>query len=239
VCLLISILLTLTLSCSKSGNHADINNDNCALWTIDSIADASGLIDPANGSVEAESEIVYSGLESIKLMYFGAGQNGYARLQKPIDLIEGDTITYSAAFYLPVGFKQNQTGQVSLMRWDNFDQSPLNTVQGGLVIHSDGSLVLVLQRLGAEPHYSELIPRTVIEEGQWIHLDVTQTMSTDPAVALNELRVNGVIAGKSNAINTFGQPIPQLRFGIVSVDASAQYDNLTIFIDSLRCDCYN
>jgi len=227
----IVFLFILTLVCSKNAD-ADVNS---SAWAIDSIADTDGSVDVARGSVESESGVAYSGLQSIKLSYFGAGQNGYARLKKYVDLVDGDTATFSAAFFLPFGFKQKQQGQVALMRWDNFVHNPHNTVQGGLVMHSDGSLVMVLQRLGAEPYYSELTPRVSIEEGRWVDVTVTQTISSDPDLARNELRINGEVVAKSNVKNSFGQSIQRLRVGIVSIDENSQFKDLSLYVDELRC----
>src|SRR5690606_20146754 len=57
-----------------------------------------------NGTLQATTERAHSGSRSAKATYAGGGSNGYARGIWNVGWRDGDTVTYSAAFYLPNGF---------------------------------------------------------------------------------------------------------------------------------------
>jgi hypothetical protein len=181
------------------------------------------------GSLTVDETRGYAGTRSAHARYTGQGANGYARGEQDIRWGTGQEVWYSGAFFLPVGFTAAQQGQVSLMRWDNWSIDPDSTDQGGLVLHSDGSLVLVRQRLGGT--YAEVSDHVAVVEGRWVWLEVHQVLSDHEGSALNELWVDGRPASTSRRANTFGRDATRLRWGIVSIGAGGQTNDLELWFD--------
>jgi hypothetical protein len=183
----------------------------------------------AAGSLTIDDTHGYAGSRSGHARYTGGGTNGFARAEQDVHWSSGQEVWYSGAFFLPTGFAAAQQGQVSLMRWDNWSIDPDTTDQGGLVMHSDGRLVLVRQQPGGA--YAEVSERVAVPEGRWLWIEVRQVLSDQQGVARNELWVDGRLASSSDDANTFGRDITRLRWGVVSIGAGGQTNDLELWFD--------
>lgn len=184
-----------------------------------------------NGSIQVTSERAYSGSRSAKATYSGGGSNGYARGIGNVGWRDGDTVTYSAAFYLPNGFHDAMQGQVSILRWDNYGIAPQNTDRGGIAIFgNDKRAYLVRTRDGSEQ--VKLAGPIDLPEGRWFTLSVTQRFST--ADAYSEVRLDGRVVGTSSTRNHYGRAIDRMRVGIVAIAAGSQRNPLTLYFDDAR-----
>src|SRR5437879_3975817 len=73
----------------------------------------------AGGTLDVDTQPAYgSGTFGAHATYFGGNAEGYARGVYHVAWGDGDDVWYDAAFYLPVGFKEAQSGRVDLMAWD-------------------------------------------------------------------------------------------------------------------------
>src|SRR6478735_1699245 len=72
-----------------------------------------------NGSLTVDRSKAYDGATSAKAHFDGGAQNGYERGIWDVKWGAGDDVWFSAAYYLPVGFKRAMQGEVDLMRTDN------------------------------------------------------------------------------------------------------------------------
>lgn len=208
-------------------NNTD-NSFNEMIYTLD---DAGGSYSVGNGALTSEFDTVYSGSQSIKARYYGGGENGYARIQEQIYVSEGDVFEYGGAFYLPYGFSQQQQDQIALMRWDNYSIDPESADQGGLMLRTDGSLVLTLQTPGNGS--DDLTSGIYLPEGQWVTIKVRQRMSRFDGNASNQLYINDELVTSSSLANSNGRDITKIRYGIVAVKAGVQTSDLTLYVDNL------
>jgi hypothetical protein len=182
----------------------------------------------ASGSLSVTSASAAAGSRSATAVYSGAGANGYARGQYEVDWQNGESVTYSAAFYLPVGFKSRMQSQVSLMRWDNWPTYGGSGDVGGIVIQgSDKRARLIRNHYGGEQ--VSLVGPFDLPEGRWFTLTVSQRLSTTNPYS--EVRLDGQLIGTSTAQNSYGRAVDRVRYGIVSIGAGRQTNSLTLGFD--------
>lgn len=198
---------------------------------IQSDALMDGSFSISNGSIKLQLK------NQFKLGYSGKGENGYARLQQKLSLHDGQQYQCQADYFLPSGFYQAQQGQIALMRWDNWSLYPDHTDQGGVAINRHGQLVMMFQQMNTS--YHQLGNTTVLEEGKWHTLRLIQTLSEMDGSALSELWHNDLKVLTSNLANTNGRPVTRMRFGIVSVHAGRQVNDINMYIDNINCNVSN
>jgi hypothetical protein len=172
----------------------------------------------------------YGDAHATRATYSGGGGNGYARGIFDVNWAAGDEVWYSAAFFLPEGFKASMQGQVAIMRWDDYGTHPEAADQGGIVINGgDHRARLVLNHL-PEATQRELTGSFNLPEGRWFHLEVHQRLS--PTGGLNEVYLDGERIVASHEPNIApGRGISRMRYGIVAVGAGAQTRPLSLSFD--------
>jgi hypothetical protein len=165
----------------------------------------------------------------IRATLSGSGSD-YARMQFNHDSAgvpawgEGTDVWYSASFYLPVGFYASKNSSKDLMRWDAYDGSHEQDMQGGLGMGSDDALYIM-----SNYPYSRPV-ETAIE--------VHQRLSEFPNIAQNEIYADGELVGMSTAPNYKGSAyaaigqntaINRIRVGLVSEGSVS--DANTLYFD--------
>ena len=186
--------------------------------TADAEAPLTSQFDQINQSVGTLGIVDggYGDAHAIRASYSGGGQNGFARGIFNVDWREGDDVFYSAAFFLPQGFKAAMQGQVAIMRWDDYGAHPEAAGQGGVVINGgDKRARLVLNQMPAATQV-QLGESFELPEGRWFHLEVHQRLSEVNGEALTELYVDGQKVGSSTVANSRGRVINHMRFGYVN-----------------------
>lgn len=181
------------------------------------------------GTLATDEQRAYEGAVSARATYSGGGANGYARGVWSVSWQEGDEVWYSAAFFLPSGFKAAMQGQVDLLRWDDWPSHRSDTEWGGLVIFGSDKRLRLRRFNAAGTADTTLVGPIDLPEGRWVHLEVHQRLSRQ--APLSELFVDGQLAGRSTAVNTSGRPIERLRVGLVAIASGRQVNPLTLWFD--------
>ena len=194
---------------------------------------------PSPGAtVERDTDLAFDGSAGARAFTPGGSGNKYARTlwggssgdAEALDFGEGEDFSYGMALYLPRGFYANMQSYFVPMRWDNFGVA--NVSRSGLGMYADGALRLFREREGIEEQV-DLLPRSKVRltEGRWHQLSVRQKLSSHDGRAVNELRVNGRLVGRSTSANYYGEPVSAVRYGIVAVDGGRQTLPLTVHYD--------
>jgi hypothetical protein len=190
------------------------------------------------GEVVRDASLAYEGSAAARATIPAGSGNKYARTlwggiagqTGSLDYGEGKDFTYGMALYLPAGFYANMQSYFVPMRWDNYGVTHVS--RGGLSMHSDGSMRLFRERDGIEQQVSLLGDTTHhLAEGQWHWLEVRQTLSSVDGSAVNELRVDDALVGRSTTRNYYGEPVSAIRYGIVAIAAGTQTRALTVHYD--------
>ncbi len=190
------------------------------------------------GHIETDSSIAYDGPDSLRMSYHGGGVNGYARLQNGVDIRVGESISYSAAVFLPNGFKSLQQQQVAIMRWDNWKLGPAIADQGGIVVNADGYLVMVVESMSDGDLYAELTEPLAVPENQWVLIEGRQVISPRNGEALNQVWINGEKKAESTLANIItDRSVTKMRFGIVAIGAGKQLNDISLNLDLIECEC--
>jgi hypothetical protein len=222
-----------SVSSSSTRRKGDFEN-GFAGWDLG----GPNVLPSPGASVVPDSELRYEGAASARARLPAGSGSKYARTiwggtsgQKgALDLGEGEDFTYGMALYLPPGFYSRMQAYFVPMRWDNFGVT--NVSRSGLAMYSDGRLRLVREQEGLEDQVNLLGTRTFrLQEGRWHWLEVRQKLSSRDGSALNEVRVDDRLIGRSTSKNYYGEPVSALRFGIVAVSDDAQSRALTIHYD--------
>jgi hypothetical protein len=174
----------------------------------------------------------YGDSYAARATYSGGGSNGYSRGIFNVGWSEGEDVWYSAAYYLPVGFKAAMQGQVALLRWDDYGAHPNDADQGGIVINGgDKRSRLVLNRL-AQGTQTELTSVFDLPEGRWFHLEVHQRLSSSGGAAVNEVFLDGIRVASSDRANLeAGRGVDRMRYGIVAIASGSQTRPLELLFD--------
>jgi hypothetical protein len=183
----------------------------------------------SNATLVATPVDSFGGALGALASYLGGGANAYARGVWEPNWSAGTTVTYGAAFKLPVGFYAAQQGQIDLIRWDNFPIQGTQDDFGGIVIYgSDQRARLVRGINGVEE--AVIGSSFSLPEGQWFTLRVTQTLS--PTNSSSTVRLNGTTVISSTTQNSYGRAIDRLRVGLVAIADGAQTNPLQVYFDS-------
>ncbi|HMS60908.1 MAG TPA: hypothetical protein PKD63_01425, partial [Solirubrobacteraceae bacterium] len=183
------------------------------------------------GTVTTDSSKAFAGTWSARAQYAGGGSNAYERGIWGVSLKDGDDVWYSAAYFLPVGFKAAMQGEVDLLRWDNWVSHPDDTDWGGLVIFGSDKRMRLMRFAKGASASTTLVGPFDVPEGRWVRLEVHQVLGAQ--TALSEVFMDGALVGRSTQPNTYGRPIERLRAGIVAISAGKQTNPLTLWFDSV------
>jgi hypothetical protein len=188
----------------------------------------------AEGRLQISDRKLYEGDPSAEATYDGDGRNGYSRGIWNVHWQDGDSVTYSAAYFLPVGFTSDVQGEVDLMRWDDWTlyPNPDETDWGGIGIYGSDHKARLL-RFGHGLPNETLVGPFSLPEGQWFTLEVRQHFSDGPG-AFSEVLLDGQPIGSSTRPNTYGRPIERIRFGIVAIAEGVQRKPLHLWFDNAK-----
>jgi murein DD-endopeptidase MepM/ murein hydrolase activator NlpD len=155
----------------------------------------------------------------------------YARGRFNVSWPAGSSVTYSGAFLLPVGFATARSGQVALMRLDNYgaasswEQDSLNV---NLANHT---AALVHETVtGGRAATRTLTGGFRIPLGRWFTVKVTQTLGSG-AGARNSVYLNGQRVGYSTTPNLVHRSATAVRYGIVATFDGAQHGRTWLAFD--------
>src|SRR4051812_37474278 len=172
----------------------------------------------------------YGDAHAAEATYSGGGQNGYSRGIFNVGWQPGDDVWYSAAFYLPTGFKAAMQGQVALMRWDDYGAHPEAADYSGIVIYGgDKRSRLVIDRIATGTQI-ELSQAFDLPEGRWFHIEVHQRLGATSG--LNEVYLDGTKISSSTQPNLEpGRGVDRIRYGIVAIASGSQTNPLRLQFD--------
>jgi hypothetical protein len=184
-----------------------------------------------NGTLTTSTAHVFSGKRSARAYYNGHG-NGFARGIFNVNWARGSSVWYSAAYYLPKGFKSRVQGQVDLMRWDNYPSFEQRGDYSGISINRHNKRAnLVYGIYGGDQR--DISKEFTLPEGRWFKLSVHQVLGT--AGAVNEVYLNGRRIDRTRTANiTPRRRVERIRYGLVAISESRQRKPLTLFFDSAR-----
>jgi hypothetical protein len=199
-----------------------INFEGAGLQQFDQVNASTGSLGMVAGG--------YGDAHAAQAHYNGGGQNGYARGIFNVDWHAGDDVWYSAAYYLPTGFKAAMQGQVALMRWDDYGSHPDAADHSGIVINGgDKHAHLAVDHLGTSTQYT-LGAAFDLPEGRWFHLEVHQHLGSTNAA--NDVYLDGTRVATSNQANLEpGRGVDRIRYGLVAIADGAQTHPLTLNFD--------
>ena len=183
-----------------------------------------------NGTLSLSESQAFDGRASARATYEGNGENGYARGIWNVNWQDGESVWFGGAYYLPAGFLASVQGQVDLLRWDNWSLYPSEADWGGVSIYGSDHRARLL-RFGAGRPNDTLVGPVTLPEGRWFTLEVHQVRSSQGGSALSELYVDGKLAGRSTAPNTYGRAIERIRYGIVAIAEGDQRKPLELWFD--------
>jgi hypothetical protein len=200
-----------------------INFESAGLAQFDQLNATVGSLAAVSGG--------YGDAYAARAAYSGGGQNGYARGIFNVDWNSGDDVWYSAAFYLPTGFKAAMQGQVALMRWDDYGAHPEAADYSGVVIYGgDKHARLVVDRIASGTQI-ELGPAFDLPEGRWFHLEVHQRLGA--ASGVNDVFLDGNLVSSGGKPNLEpGRGVDRIRYGIVAIASGAQTRPLSLQFDN-------
>jgi hypothetical protein len=188
--------------------------------------------DQLNASVGSLTTVAggYGDAHSGESTYSGGGENGFSRGIFNVDWHSGDDVWYSAAYYLPVGFKASMQGQVALMRWDDYGAHPEAADYSGVVIYGgDKRSRLIIDHI-ADHSQVELGPAFDLPEGRWFHLEVHQRLGVNGGV--NDVFLDGQrVSSSSDGNLESGRGVDRVRYGIVAIASGAQTRPLDLRFD--------
>jgi len=182
----------------------------------------------ANGSIHDSSLRAFKGSRSMRATYDGNGANGYARGLFRVHWRRGETIHYTASYFLPRGFHDAMQGQVALMRWDNWPRHESRGDNGGIVIYGSDKRARLVRG-----HYyggQKSLGRSFrLPEGRWFTLSVRQRLSTKRP--RSRVRLDGDTVMTSSRADLYGRSLDRIRYGIVAIGAGKQHHPLGLWLD--------
>jgi hypothetical protein len=224
--LALAAILFLALVVSHAANAAvtpqQVNFETSGLPQFDQLNASDGTLSSVTGG--------YGDAHSAEATYAGGGENGYSRGIFNVDWHPGDDVWYSAAYYLPTGFKAAMQGQVALMRWDDYGAHPEAADYSGVVIYGgDKRARLIIDHI-ADHSQIELGPAFDLPEGRWFHLEVHQRLGVSGGV--NDVYLDGQLISSSTDGNLEpGRGVDRIRYGIVAIASGAQTRPLDLRFD--------
>lgn len=186
-----------------------------------------------NGTMQIVNNTSYDGLNSVLSVYNGnAGGNGFARVLTSVSWNKGDLVCYGGAFRLQENYYDVQGGEVSLMRWDNWNLYGSGDDIGGLVIWASDHMARVMQQVGTTPEISITKP-FYIPSGEWHWLKVCQTFGVN---GINDVYMDDVLMSSVVATNMHDREITRIRFGLVAIDQNRQAYPISLHFDHVYLD---
>jgi hypothetical protein len=184
------------------------------------------------GKLSVTDAQAHGGESSARALYRGGAPNGYARGIFNVDWPRGSDVAFSGAFYIPSATLDALQGQMSLMRWDDFESRPNDPHYGGIVIYGrDRRLHMVSAELpeGREEQ-TDLTVSFEVPVDRWFTVEVRQRLGGDDA--RNEVYLEGDLVAESERPNLpAGRTVQRVRYGIVSTAGRAQVKPLELFFD--------
>lgn len=176
------------------------------------------------------------GTRSGNARYDGGDGNGYARGIFNVRWGAGETVRYSARFYVPEELLDNAQGQVGLMRWDDYEDHPLDQAHGGLVIFGDDKRARLVRELlnkdSETVDEAELGAPFPVPTDRWFKVEIRQRLGTAADGARSEVYLDDVKVTESDDTNlTPGRVVSRVRYGIVAIDAGEQSSPLELWFD--------
>src|SRR3954447_7842138 len=224
--LALTAILFLALVVSRTADAAvtpqRVNFETSGLQQFDQLNASVGSLNAVDGG--------YGDAHAAEAKYSGGGENGYSRGIFNVDWHAGDDVWYSAAYYLPVGFKAAMQGQVALMRWNDYGAHPEAADYSGVVIYGgDKRSRLIIDHI-ADHSQIELGPAFDLPEGRWFHLEVHQHLGVNGGV--NDVFLDGQLVSSSTDGNLEpGRGVDRIRYGIVAIASGAQTRPLDLRFD--------
>ena len=177
------------------------------------------------------------GTPAIHAHYAGGGANGYERGIFNVDWNSGDTVAYSARFYLPSSLFDNLEGQLALMRWDDFPDHPEDQAHGGVVLFGRDKVArLVREQLdthGATIDDEQLGSPFELPRDRWFRLQVVQHLGGGDA--RSEAWLDGKkVAGSDERNITDGRTARRIRYGVTAIASNAQKLPLDLWFDDAQ-----
>jgi hypothetical protein len=224
--LALTAILFLALVVSRTAGAAvtpqEVNFETSGLQQFDQLNASVGSLNAVAGG--------YGDAHAAEAKYAGGGENGYSRGIFNVDWHAGDDVWYSAAYYLPTGFKAAMQGQVALMRWDDYGAHPEGADYSGVVIYGgDKRARLIIDHI-ADHSQIELGPAFDLPEGRWFHIEVHQRLGATSG--LNEVYLDGTKISSSTKPNLEpGRGVDRIRYGIVAIASGSQTNPLNLRFD--------
>src|SRR3954452_15210912 len=221
--LALTAILFLALVVSRTADAAvtpqRVNFETSGLQQFDQLNASVGSLNAVDGG--------YGDAHAAEAKYSGGGENGYSRGIFNVDWHAGDDVWYSAAYYLPVGFKAAMQGQVALMRWDDYGAHPEAADYSGVVIYGgDKRSRLIIDRIATGTQI-ELSQAFDLPEGRWFHIEVHQRLGATSG--LNEVYLDGTKISSSTQPNLEpGRGVDRIRYGIVAIASGSQTNPLRL-----------
>lgn len=177
------------------------------------------------------------GTPAIHAHYAGGGANGYQRAIFNVDWKSGDTVAYSARFYLPSKLFDDLEGQLALMRWDDFPDHPDGAAHGGVVLFGRDKVArLVREQLGPRGDAvddAQLGSPFELPRDRWFQLQVVQHLGGGDAHS--EAWLDGKRVAESDDRNiTDGRAARRIRYGITAIASGAQRLPLDLWFDDAQ-----
>lgn len=178
----------------------------------------------SHGTLRRTSRRAYAGRSSIEAEYRGGGSPSFQRVWRRIRWRTGTDVWYGMALYVP---ERSRWCYWNPVRWDNYASYGSGGDVGGIDVE-EGRLRLIRSRYGDQE--DSLTEPILVPERRWFWLEVHQRLSPRDGEALNEVYLDGRLAGSSSSANTFGRRVDDIRFGVVNVATSCS-DPGSIFFD--------
>lgn len=175
----------------------------------------------ANGLLSVTRQAVYSGRWAARAANEGSG-NQFQRVWFNVDWRNGTNAWYGMALFVP---RVTDWCWWTPIRWDNFATYGSAGDVGGLTI--ENGLMHVDQGTYASQH--SLTAPVRVPEGRWFWVEIHQRLSPIGGEAATALYLNGRRVAHSNAANTAGRPIDQLRFGNVAMESGCSQRSAIYF----------
>lgn len=211
----------------------------------------SGGVSVLDGTLQSSSRSYGGDRRTFAANYLGGtGSNGYARGSFKVHWTPGETVVYSAAFFLPAtfhsatsgqqpSFHSADSGQQWLIRWDTFPGSGGRILQGGVVVDygSDSASLVSATASGSTSSQRVIAGPFNLPKGRWFKLQVRQLLGSGSS-AYSNVYVNGKLVSSSHAPTFSGKQVTHIRFGIVQLSGGAQQGQASLNFDQATASVY-
>jgi RHS repeat-associated protein len=230
------LLTTAVLALGFSACTRTVTNEPGAPG-YDSTEQANATLTTVSGSPEPAA---YDGSWEGKVHFAATTtQPSYARGVVAVNTPTGYDGNAAAAFYFPTGTfsgsSPKQKGDLDILRWDNARSQVTNFDRGGIRISGSDHLARLIRQQGTNAASTIGTPFR-LQEGcwnwVWVHERLSSGGSGEPT-PISEVLLNGEkLVRDTSAPNNFGRGVDDVKVGLVSIDASAQYGTpLDFYVD--------